>query len=313
MGLQEQIALIEEPDSSACVTVGTFDGVHKGHQALLQTLVETAKRNGTKSVALSFRQPPRSVIEPTRQTPHLYDAKARTSLIKQQGIDVVQLIDFDDEIRVISAEDFLTTLQTSLGMRHVVIGERATIGHDRQSIDQIDQIAQRNGFQLHTVPPVIRNDQIVSSSLIRSELTTGNVKSAAEMLGRLYERGGKVVRGKERARQMGVPTANMKWSRDLVMPGPGIYATWAKLPDGRALPSGTYIGDNPTFGGNGSAFEVHIKDFDEDLYDQYVSVEFIDFIRGDDEFDSVEELESQIQKDVEQINQIFDSMPPRTR
>ncbi len=309
MGLQEQIAAIEESDGNTCVTVGTFDGVHKGHQALLRTLVETAKRNGTKSVALSFRQPPRSIIDPSHKTPHLYDAEKRVALIRELGIDTVHLIDFDDEIRTTSAADFLSTLQDSLGMKHLVIGEKALMGHDRRNAEEIGNIAQRNGFKLHLVPPVTQNDYHVSSSSIRSALASGDVKSAAEMLDRLYERGGKVVHGKARARTMGVPTANMQWSPDLVMPARGIYATWAKLPDDRVLPSGTYIGDNPTFGGNSPAFEVHIANFDEDLYGQYVSVQFIEFIRPDDAFDTVELLEAQIQNDIQRINQIFNDLP----
>ena len=309
MGLQEQIAAIKESDGNTCVTVGTFDGVHKGHQALLKTLVETAQRNGIKSVALSFRQPPRSIIDPSHKTPHLYDAEKRVALIRELGIDTVHLIDFDDEIRTTSAADFLSTLQTSLGMTHLVIGEKALMGHDRRNTEQIAKIAQRNGFELHLVPPVTQSDYHVSSSSIRSALAIGDVKSAADMLGRLYERGGKVVHGKARARTMGVPTANMQWSPDLVMPARGIYATWAKLSDGRALSSGTYIGDNPTFGGNSPAFEVHIADFDEDLYGQYVSVQFIEFIRPDDAFETVELLEAQIQIDIQRINQIFNDLP----
>ena len=309
MGLHQQIAPIQESGSEACVTVGTFDGVHKGHQALLHRLVSVAQQNDARSVALSFSQPPRSVIEPTRQTPHLYDAKTRAALIREQGIDAVQLIDFDDEIRVMSTEKFLTTLQSSLGMTDLIIGERAVMGHDRQDVDRIAEIANRNGFQLHTVPPVIRKNQIVSSSLVRSAMAAGDVKSAADMLGRLYERGGHVYRGSARAREMGVPTANMEWSRQLVMPAKGIYATWAKLPDGQTLPSATYIGDNPTLGGNLGTFEVHINDFDEDLYDQDISVEFIEFIRPDQEFKNPEELNEAIQSDVAKIAQIFANLP----
>ena len=311
MGLHQQIAPIREPGSEACVTVGTFDGVHKGHQALLERLVSLARECNSRSVALSFSQPPRSIIDPTHKTPHLYDAEKRVALIRELGVDNVGLIDFDDQIRFMSAEEFLTTLQTSLGMKHLVIGERALIGHDLQNVEQLETIAQRNGFKLHTVPPVLRNDLVVSSSHIRSALARGDVKRTAAMLGRLYERGGKVTHGAARAREMGVPTANMQSSPDLVMPANGIYATWAKLPDGQVLPSGTYIGNNPTFDTGQFSFEVHIRDFDEDLYGQYVSVEFIDFIRTDDEFDSIEELETQIQKDVQQINQLFDSIPPR--
>lgn len=308
--MQQQIATIENTDGTTCVTVGTFDGVHEGHQALLRTLVETANRNNTRSVALSFRQPPRSIIDPSHQTPQLYDAETRSTLIEEQGIDTVQLIDFEAEIRVMPAEEFLKTLQGSLGMTHLIVGERAVMGHDRKTVDEITEIANRNGFALHTVPPVIRNGQIVSSSLIRSAMATGDVKSAADMLGRQYERGGRVHRGFGVAREMGVPTANLQWSRQLVMPAKGIYATWAKLPDGRVLPSATYFGDNPTLGGNLGTFEVHIDNFDEDLYDQKMSVEFIDFIRPDQEFDNVDELNQAIQSDVAKINKIFANLKP---
>ncbi len=313
MGLHQQIAPIKEPGSDACVTLGTFDGVHKGHQALLERVVSLAQECNSRSVALSFSQPPRSIIDPTRKTPHLYGVKKRVALIRELGVETVGLIDFDDEIRVMHAEEFLTTLQDTLGMNHLVIGERAIMGHDRLDVNHIDAIARRKGFQLHVVPPVLQNDLVVSSSLIRSALAQGDVKRAASMLGRLYERGGKVTHGAARAREMGVPTANMQSSPNLVMPAHGIYATWAKLPDGRVLPSGTYIGNNPTFDGGQFSFEVHIKDFEENLYDQYVSVEFIDFIRTDDKFDTVEELEAQIQKDVQHINHVFDSMTPPTQ
>ena len=305
MGLAEQIAPIEDADGGTCVTVGTFDGVHKGHQALLRRLGEVANRNDARSVAISFRQPPRSIIDPTHKTPHLYDAETRAKLIKQQRIDSVELIDFDDEIRNMTAETFLATLKNELGMTDLIVGERAVMGHDRKNVDELVAIGRRNGFRLHTVPPVIRNDQIVSSSLIRSAMASGDVKAAADMLGRLYERGGHVYRGSARAREMGVPTANMEWSRELVMPAKGIYATWANLPDGRTLPSATYIGDNPTLGGNRGTFEVHINDFQEDLYDRDISVEFIEFVRPDQEFDTAEQLNEAIQSDVAKIAQIF--------
>ena len=308
MGLLQQIAPLQDANRDACVTIGTFDGVHKGHQSLLSKLVELARLNHAKSVALSFRQPPRSVIDPTRKPPHLYDPDTRASLIAEMGIDVVRLIEFDDSIRVMSAENFLTTLQRSLGMRHLVVGERAVLGHDLLDAARIDQIAKRNGFDLHTVPPVLLGDLVVSSSSIRTALANGDVKLAADMLGRLYERGGHVYRGSARAREMGVPTANMEWSRELVMPAKGIYATWAKLPDGRVLPSATYIGDNPTLGGNRGTFEVHINDFDEDLYGTDISVEFIEFIRPDQEFENSDELNRAIQSDVRRIAEVFTNL-----
>ena len=310
MGLIQQIAPIQDANREACVTVGTFDGVHKGHQSLLRKLVDLAQSGDARSVALSFRKPPRSVIDPARKPPHLYDPDTRASFINEMGIDFVRLIDFDDAIRVMSAEEFLTTLQHSLGMRHLVVGERAVLGHDLLGVTEISRIADRNGFELHTVPPVLLGNLVVSSSSIRKALSEGDVKLAADMLGRLYERGGHVYRGSARAREMGVPTANMEWSRELVMPAKGIYATWAKLPGGRVLPSATYIGDNPTLGGNRGTFEVHINDFNEDLYGTDISVEFIEFIRPDQEFETSDELNRAIQSDVRRIAEVFANLQP---
>ena len=313
MGLLQQIAPIQDANVDSCVTIGTFDGVHKGHQSLLRRLGDLAHVERMRSVALSFRQPPRSVIDPTRKPPQLYDPESRVTLIRELGIGTAHLIEFDDAIRVMSAEDFLMTLRRSLGMRHLVIGERAVLGHDLLNVARIDEIAKTNGFELHTVPPVLLGDVLVSSSSIREALSDGNVKLAANMLGRLYERGGHVYRGSARAREMGVPTANMEWSRELVMPAKGIYATWAKLPDGRVLPSATYIGDNPTLGGNRGTFEVHINDFDENLYGTDISVEFIEFIRRDQEFESPDELNKAIQSDVQRIANVFSQLPQRAR
>ncbi len=312
MGLQQQIEPIADSIDSSCIAVGTFDGVHVGHRSLLNHLNALVAEADIKSLVLSFRQSPRSIIDPSIKTPLLCSPETRAELIRARGVDYVQLIDFDDEIRTMTAEQFLATLQESVGMQHIVLGKQARIGHDQVDADGIAEIGRRRGFKVHTAAPLSRHGETVSSSVIRTALERGDVKRAAEMLGRLYERGGEVKHGKERAREMGVPTANMEWSRNLIMPAKGIYATWAKLPDGRVLPSGTYIGDNPTFGDGDNAFEVHIDNFNEDLYGQRVSVEFIEFIRPDIAFPSPAELNEAIQQDVEKIADIFANLSPTT-
>ncbi len=312
MALEKQLADINRSANGTCITIGTFDGVHLGHQALLKQCVEAAKHQELSSIALTFKDPPRAVLDPSRPILYLSGLRHRIGLIRKMGIDVVHTIDFNDRVRTMSAAQFIDLLCHTIHMRCLVIGEGARIGHDQAGVDELRHLGGRKGFSVISVRPLRSNYGIISSSAIRGALGRGDVRQAAALLGRLYQRGGEVIVGTGRARKMNAPTANMKWDRSIVMPADGIYATWAELPDGRFMPSGTYIGKNPTLGGSDHAFETYISGIDEDLYGKIVRVQFVEFIRHDQTFESVESLQAQIKRDVERIEEIMDrEKPPR--
>ncbi len=292
----------------AAVAIGTFDGVHLGHQALLARCVEYAENHRVTSVALTFRTPPRAKIDSTRKVPFLTDLDTRLELIGKTGIDVVQPIDFDAEMRMTPAQDFIGILRERINLHSLILGQGARIGRDRRDAKQLQSLETECDIQVVEVPTETDEHGAISSSAIRRALGRGDVRLASRLLGRHFRRSGTVVQGTGMARDMDVPTANLSWDRAIIMPCPGIYATWARLSDGRTLPSTTYVGDNPTLGGQSGALEVHLLNFDGDLYGDPIEVDFIDFIRRDMKFENQAALQIQIQEDLRQVEAVFQSL-----
>ena len=299
--------------SGACVTLGTFDGVHRGHQALLRSVKQHANARQLEPVALVFRKPPRSVINPGLRTPLLCTLEERISLIRAEGISRVMPIEFDRDIRGTSAVDFIGELRDSLDTRCLMLGERARVGHDQLTVPELASVA---GGDVHpiecvSIPMAKSGDATYSSSGVRNALAEGDVQAAFNMLGRAFHRGGDVVKGQGRATDLGIPTANISWTPDIAMPAPGIYASWTTIGAGVVHPSATYIGDNPTLGGAAGAFETHLLDYDGgSLYGETVSVSFVERIRGDAEFASVADLTAQLGRDIDQISDILRGREP---
>ena len=296
-----------------CVTLGTFDGVHLGHRALLSEVARLADVNGLESVVLVFRVPPRSVINPSLRTPLLCRFEERLELIRAVGIRCAIPIDFNDHVRRITAAQFVGQLGQTLGLRSLVLGEGARVGNDQLTLS--DLVASvRESVEFVSVPTAGHGGAAISSSGIRAALSEGDVATVRELLGRPFHSGGKVVRGQGRATELGIPTANILRSPGLAMPAPGIYATWTALADGSVWRSATYIGDNPTLGGAPDSFETHLLGYDAatDLCGQEVTVSFVQYIRGDVRFPNVGELSLQLKADIEQIEDVLsDSEPPR--
>ena len=305
MALEQQLAETIDVPNGSCVTIGTFDGVHIGHQTLLNKCVEISEKHGLTSIALTFKNPPRATINPSRQIPSLYDLEKRVSLIADTGIEIIKLIEFDIQMRMTPATEFIDLLQRSLKLRCIVLGQDARIGHDRCNVAELREMYSDKELSIVGIEAISTEQGTVSSSAIRRALGRGDVQQAATMLGRLYERGGKVVRGTGRAREIVGATANIAWSNSLVMPRPGIYATLATTPESSTpLPSATYIGKNPTLGGQPDAFETHIFGWDEDLYGKDISVQFVKFIRPDKKFETMEELSAQMKRDLGDAQEI---------
>jgi len=296
------------------VAVGTFDGVHLGHQALLGRAVDLARASAERSmqsVAITFVYPPRTVLKPQSNFQFLSSLDDRIRLIHELGVDVVVPVEFDDSVRALSPDEFALMLMENLRMEHFVSGPGSAVGKDRGgNHDAMENIGERLGYQVHSVSPVINNEDSVSSSLIRTALALGRTGEVAGMLGRRYSVTGTVQTGQHRGGEIGFPTANISIGSPeypIAIPADGIYATWAILDDGSRKMAATSIGINPTFDdGEERTVEAYLLDFDSDLYTRTLSLEFVRRLRLEEKFTSVEALVKQIKKDVENTRIILE-------
>ncbi len=288
----------------AADTVGTFDGVHLGHRRLLETLRDEATAAGLDSVAVTFREQPRALIDPSASVTYLATLKHRKELIRSTGVDFVLPVRFDEELRSHSADEFLAMLQRAADTKLLVAGHGARLGHDRQTVEQLAPMAKKHGIRMIEVEAAVLEQATVSSSAIRQALATGDVKTAERMLDRPYRIDGKVVAGDKRGRELGFPTANIAPAGPLAIPANGIYATFISF-NGQKRMAATSVGVRPTFGGGARLIEAFILDFEGDLYGQDVQLEFIARLRGEVKFDGVEPLIEQMNHDVTETREVL--------
>ena len=285
------------PPRETVITIGVFDGVHRGHVHLLQHLISAA---GTafQPTVITFSNHPVTVLQPGRQVSLITTLNQREGLIREKGIDQIISLEFTPELAQLSARAFVGMLQEKLGMRGLVIGSDFALGRNREgNADRLCELGRELGFSVEIVEPLLFEGLLVKSRVIRQSLTCGDVAVSNRLLGRPFSMAGPVVTGDKRGRTLGFPTANVNVSKAMAHPGDGIYATWA-LVNGRRLPSATSIGVRPTFGLTERLVEVYILDFDGDLYGQELQVEFVDKLRDQETFSSLEALVEQINLDV---------------
>jgi len=280
-------------------TIGNFDGVHLGHQELLREVVATARTLGVESLCITFSPHPQQVLVPERAPLALTSLNERVSLLRELGVDGVLLVEFSRDLSTLSAEAFLDLVQTRHRLVELLVGPGFAIGRERSgTLPVIREIGARQGFAVHEVPPVTVRGEVVSSTRIRRLLSEGDVRLAAELLGRPYRLAGRVLPGARRGRAIGFPTANFRPPKERALPAEGVYAVLARV-DGRAYPAVAHLGRRPTVGEDEVLLEAHLLDFHGDLYEKWLEVEFIERVRGTKRFDSVEELRRQIVQDVE--------------
>lgn len=299
---------VAQPRGSA-VCVGTFDGVHLGHRSLLRATMAAAAERSLASVAITFRQQPRSVINPDHPARYLCPLEERLELLESVGLDVVAPVDFDDSVRKLTASEFIRTLMDTVGLRVLVIGPGARQGHDRLGNAELVEMGSRDGFEVVEAQPAKVGDDFVSSSAIRKRVESGQVEKAATLLGRDFSLTGPVIHGDHRGRELGYPTANLAVEADCVLPLDGIYATRALLDDGSKRLAATSIGVRPTFGAGERMVEAYLLDFDGSLYGRRLALQFVRRLRGEVAFDGVPELTEQIRKDVEETRALLGAMP----
>ncbi len=285
------------PDQETVITLGVFDGVHLGHCHLLSRLVQLSRPHFSPAV-LTFSNHPITVLKPGTKVGYLTSTEHKNRLLKAQGLDLVISLEFTREIAQLSADNFTSILCDDLQMKGLVMGPDTAVGHNREGdFDYLQRRGKELGFWVEKVEPLVVDGVTIKSRLIRKEVSDGDVAAAARMLNRNYSLSGEVVLGDQRGQQLGFPTANLKVDGSMMLPGDGIYATWAVI-DGVRWLSATSIGVRPTFGLSERLVEVHVMDFDADIYGENVCVEFVSKLRDQETFANVDRLIEQINEDV---------------
>ena len=298
----ERLQLGSDPaavGTRSAVAIGNFDGVHRGHQALVAAAVARARETGGAAVVLTFDPHPARVLRQDGAPSALTTLAQKEELVAALGIDRLVALAFDARLAALTPEAFVREVLASLlGARHVVVGESFRFGHARQGDARtLEALGGRQGFDVQVVKPVLHAGRPISSSRIREALAAGDVKDAAVLLGRPYALDGRVVRGDGRGRGLGVPTANLGVEEQM-LPGRGVYAGRVLVPGGDWRPAVVNVGERPTFGGTGLVVEAHLIDFSGDLYDARVRVSFQARLRGEERFASAEALVERIHADV---------------
>lgn len=299
-----------KPDKPSVVTIGVFDGVHRGHQHLIRQFVEFARNRELTSIALSFYPNPRLVIQGYEPGYYLTLPDSKAQLLGQLGVEIVITHPFDESVRHIRALDFLDSLFDRLAMRALWVGTNFAFGYKREgTVEWLQDQAGLRSFELNVVELYDSDSSSISSTLIRESLRRGDITVANELLGRRYRVPGTVVMGHQRGRVLGFPTANLAVNEDQAIPSNGVYATYA-LVNHQAIPSVTNIGVRPTFDGVPTRIiETHLLDFAGNLYDSALALDFVARLRDELRFPSVDALTAQIGLDIEHARQLLATSP----
>ncbi len=297
---------IEEPLRNPVLTIGNFDGVHRGHLALFAKVKERAGTIGGQSVVMTFEPHPIRVMKPGNGPPLLTPTKQKVELIGRAGIDVLFCIPFTREFSSVSARDFVkTVLVDKIGVKEIVVGYDYAFGRNREgNIPLLREMGEEAGFLVHLVEPIQIEDTLVSSTSIRKLINEGKLSDAKRLLGRDYQVEGTVVKGRDRGgRLLGYPTANLK-IEDGLLPKTGVYAVTVIIED-QQYDGVTNVGFNPTFGDNVLSVETHVLDYSGDLVDKPIRINFLSRLRDEKTFRHVQELVDEIGKDIEKARTVF--------
>jgi riboflavin kinase/FMN adenylyltransferase len=282
------------------LTIGSFDGVHRGHQELINKLVEGAHANDAQAVVLTFHPHPSEVLRKKNDPFYLTGQEDKFELLELLGVDHCVSMKFDLTVASYTAQYFIQLLTESMKLERLIVGNDFALGRGRMGdVSTLSKIGEIRGFTVDVLNHVEFNGQTISSSQIRSLISAGNLENVNQFLGRNYSISGIVSHGDERGKTLGFPTANIAVSQKRLLPKPGVYACNTII-DGVTHNSVANIGYRPTFNLPDPVLqlEVHILDFNSDIYGQYVQVAFVKYIRGEIKFNSVDELKEQISLDV---------------
>jgi riboflavin kinase / FMN adenylyltransferase len=289
------------------LTIGSFDGVHVGHQQLIHELNVSAKQAGGRSVVLTFHPHPSVILRGRSGAFYLTPPQEKAVLLDQLNVDIVITYPFTYELSQSTAREYISLLKRHLGFQQLWVGYDFALGKGREGdVPYLKVLGEEFNYTVHVVEPVEINGQIVSSSLVRKLIAEGEVAEASKLLGRHYRVGGEVVHGDGRGKKIGIPTANLETGNEKLIPGAGVYACLAQIKD-KFWPAAVNVGTRPTFESSDqkSHVEAYILDFSAELYDQTIALEFVERLRGEVRFQSVEDLLKQIHVDIDQTQEII--------
>lgn len=297
----EQLSL-----QNSWLTVGVFDGVHRGHQQIIKRLTAGAQEHGVPAVVLTFEPHPAKLFR-RGEIRLLTLPDERAELLGSFRVDMVVTHPFDQEVANTTASDFMQQIKQHLGTSHLVLGYDSTLGKNREGDSlRLTEIGRELGYTVEVVSALSDESGVISSTEIRKLIETGNVGEATRLLGHPYSLHGPVIRGDGRGRTINVPTANIGYSHEKMIPANGIYACWAYL-NGQKYQAAINIGINPTFTPDKQIpnVEAHLLDFSREIYAEDVKLEFVTRLRNELRFDSVDKLLEQIWKDIAQTREIL--------
>ena len=312
--LTSEIEELFLPDTFAqhesILTVGAFDGIHLGHQALIRELVAYAKQKGRLSGLVTFYPHPAAVLRPDRPVQYLTTPGEKAALLEPLGLDWMTVLSFTSQLATMSPRDFMRHMYERANMRGVWVGPDFALGRGRAGdVSALQRLGKEVGFRVYDAPYVTQDGDKVSSTHIRTLIRRGRVKEAARLLARPYNVSGEVVRGAQRGRCLGFPTANLDVHPERIVPANGIYATWAYVGSERYR-SVTSIGIRPTFDSGERRVETYVLDFSDDLYGCDLMIEFVARLRPEKRFTDVQDLVAQIEHDVVAARETLNTPPP---
>lgn len=286
---------------ATAVALGNFDGIHVGHRLLLENNIKKAKDNNLKPSVFLFNNHTKTILNKDKKTEvnFLTSFQQKVKILEKLGIEIVYTMDFNEKVMKLSPEMFVKEILVNwLNAKLVTVGFNYKFGYKAKGDGEyLKKLGQTYGFHVDIMKPVYVDNEIVSSTSIRKFIKAGSIEKANKFLGRNFSLIGTVVKGSSRGRKLGFPTANMELNDRYIIPHTGVYKTYTNVDNNKFL-SLTNIGYNPTFNEDELKIETYILDFNKNIYGSHIEVEFVEFIRDDVKFDTVDKLKSQMEKDL---------------
>ncbi|WP_411170546.1 bifunctional riboflavin kinase/FAD synthetase [Clostridium sp. MB05] len=289
--------IMDKKEKGNYVALGSFDGLHCGHLSLVKKTVEIAKEKNGKSMVFTYKNHPKTLVNPENAPKLIMDLETKLKYLEEENVDIVVLRSFTKEFMSMSAENFIKLLCLDYNVKGIVVGFNFKFGYKNLGeVKLLESLQAKYGYELYIIEPYTYKDDVISSTRIRKAILEGNVEEAFKMLSKPYLIKGKVIHGKKLGRTIGFPTANLEFDEKMIIPQKGVYYTNVEYKN-KIYRGITSVGNNPTVNGQQLTIETFILNFNEEIYGVEIKIYFIERIRGEIKFNSLEELVAQIKKD----------------